>query len=230
MVFSENFREALADYTLLLNKGYPHKTILELVATRYALNHFERSMLYRGISPSVKAEEREQRITVKEKIKGKGFHIDLFNALFTIAAYLRGYPVYLSNDGLLRDASESHGSGEWEVHLEKGLDLMLKSLEQLKIKKAFIYIDDPLENGRVISEKLAEIAKHSKQEIEIITDASPDHLLIEAKEGILATSDSTIIDKSTLPVFDLPRAVLDFHFNPKLIRLDNKKLKIKNSL
>jgi hypothetical protein len=228
MIFSENFREALADYTFLLNKVYPHKTILELVATRYSLNHFERSMLFRGISTEAAAALRKSKlITIEQWSSGtmeqwtnKPLHIDLFNALFAIAAYLRGYPVYLSNDGLLRDASESHGSGEWEEHLDKGLDLLLNSLGSLKISKAIIYIDNPLEYGFKITEKLLETAKLSKPKIEIITHPSPDHLLIEAKEGILATSDSTIIDKSALPVFDLPRAVLEFHFEPKFLRLE----------
>jgi hypothetical protein len=220
MVFSENFRNALSDYTLLLNKGYPHKTILELVATRYALNHFERSMLYRGISTDSAAAKRKEKIIKMEQLNNRTLHIDLFNALFTIAAYLRGYPVYLSNDGLLRDASESHGSGEWAAHLEKALDILLASLHTLKISRAIFYIDAPLEIGFEIRVKMMELINNSKPDFEIIADASPDHLLIEAKEGVLATSDSTIIDKSSLPVFDLPRAVLEAHFEPKLIRLE----------
>jgi hypothetical protein len=228
MIFSENFQTALSDYTFLLNKGYPHKTILELVATRYALNHFERSILFRGISPDVDAARRKERIiTMEQWNSGKmehwdtgTLHIDLFNALFTIAAYLRGWPVYLSNDGLVRDASESHGSGEWEDHLERGLDLLMTSLENLKICKAIVYIDNPLEYGHDISEKLIESVKKIRPQIEIISDPSPDHLMIGLKEGALATSDSTIIDKTILPVIDLPRAVLEYHFQPNFIRLD----------
>src|SRR5665811_2016862 len=94
--------------------------------------------------------------------------------LYTLAAYLRGFPVFISNDSLLRDASESHGSGEWEVHLDKALDLLIKSLDNLKLQKAIFYIDNPLENGREISGKLTEIAKYSKPEIEVIADQSPD--------------------------------------------------------
>ena len=228
MILTENFREALADYILLLNKGYPHKNILELVATRYALNHFERSMLYRGITTMEKAERRKNKLITIEQLNNGTLelwnsgtlHIDLFNVLYTLAAYLRGFPVFISNDGLLRDASESHGSGEWEVHLDKGLDLLLKSLENLKIMKAIIYIDNPMEHYEVILGKLKILVNRLNPEIKIIADQSPDHLIREEKEGIIATSDSTIIDKSTLPVFDLPRALLESHFEPNFIRLD----------
>jgi hypothetical protein len=222
MVFSENFHEALKDYILLLNKHYPLKTIHELVATRYALSHFERSMLYRGITTNEKAGKRKARLITIEQLSNRTMHIDLFNVLYTLAAYLRGFPVFISNDSLMRDASESHGSGEWEVHLEKSLDLLLKSLAGLKIIKAVIYIDNPLEHSKVISEKLEQILKGSKPLIETINDPSPDHLIREAKDGIIATSDSTIIDKSALPVFDLPRAIIEFHFKPKLLRFDRK--------
>lgn len=219
MIFTENFKEAIKDYALLLNKKYPEKSIYELISTRYSLSHFERSMLYRGITTDERAEKRKSRILTSKKLSKEVLHIDLFNVLYTLAAYLRGFPVFISNDSLLRDASESHGSGEWEVHLDKGLDLLLKSLDRLKIHKAVIYIDNPLEYGREISGKLTEIAKRSKPEFEIIADQSPDHLIREAKTGIIATSDSTIIDKSALPVFDLPRVVLEFHFEPKFMRL-----------
>jgi len=224
MEITEHFHQALQDYILLLNKKYPEKTIHNLISTRYSLSHFERSMLYRGITTAERAEKRKSRIVRSKKLSKYLLHIDLFNVLYTLAAYLRGFPVFISNDSLLRDASESHGSGEWEVHLEKGLDLLIKSLAGLKIKKAVIYVDNPLEHSKVISEKLEEILKSSKPLIEIISDQSPDHLIREATDGIIATSDSTIIDKSILPIFDLPRAVLEFHFDPKLLRLEDLKI------
>jgi len=210
---SESFYQALEDYILLINKKYPEKSIHELVSTRYSLNHFERSMLYRGITTIEKAGKRKAKQITVEQLNNIILHIDLFNVLFTLAAYLRGFPVYLSNDGLLRDASESHGTGDWEVHLDKSLDLLLEQLEQLKIQKAIIYIDNLMEFGLAISEKLRKLAKSTKPVIEIITDPSPDHLIRAASEGIIATSDSTIIDKSVLHVFDLSRHILDYSFH-----------------
>jgi hypothetical protein len=50
---------------------------------------------------------------------------------------------------------------------------------------------------------------------EVVIHDSPDHLLTKANEGFLASSDSSIIDRSVLPVIDLPRAVLEFHFEPE---------------
>ncbi len=220
MIFTENFHQSIEDYIHLLNKKYPEKTILEMIATRYSLSHFERSILYRGITTEEKAEKRKNRIVISKKLTRQVLHIDLFNVLYTLAAYLRGFPVFISNDGILRDASESHGSGEWEVHLVKGLELLMGDVDGLKLKKAVFYIDNPLEHYQVILEKLKELSNRLRPEIKIISDASPDHIIRDSKDGIIATSDSTIIDKSSLPVFDLPKTILESHFEPKLLKLD----------
>ncbi len=219
MQLTENFQLALKDYILLLDKKYPEKAIHELISTRYSLSHFERSMLYRGITTNEKSGKRKAKQITIEQLNNRILHIDLFNVLFTLAAYLRGFPVFISNDGLLRDASESHGSGDWEVHLDKSLVLLVDCLGELKIQKVVIYIDNPLEYGLAIMEKLRELSKSTIPLIEIITDPSPDHLIREATVGIIATSDSTIIDKSALAVFDLPRYILESSFNPNILDL-----------
>jgi hypothetical protein len=219
MQFTENFSQALQDYIFLLEKKYPEKTVLEMVATRYSLNHFERSMLYRGITRQETAERRKKKLITIEQLNNRTLHLDLFNVLFTIAAYLRGFPVYLANDGFIRDASESHGKGDWEVHLDKALILIEEHLPELKVQKAVIYLDNLLEFGLAIREKLVEMAKSKGPVTEIITDPSPDHLVREAKEGIIATSDSTIIDKSNLPVFDLPAFIIRKSFHKEILSL-----------
>ena len=219
MQFTENFSQALQDYIFLLEKKYPEKTVLEMVSTRYSLNHFERSMLYRGITTQEIATRRKNKLITIEQLNNRTLHLDLFNVLFTIAAYLRGFPVYLANDGLIRDASESHGKGDWEVHLDKALDLIIEHLHEMEIRSVVIYLDNLLEFGLAIREKLLYMSKSPDPEIEIVTDPSPDHLVREAKEGIIATSDSTIIDKSTLPVYDLPAFIIRKSFNKEILTL-----------
>jgi hypothetical protein len=208
MQFTENFHQALQDYTFLLEKKYPEKTILEMIATRYSLNHFERSVLYRGVTTQKIAQSRKEKLITIEQLNNRTLHIDLFNVLFTLAAYLRGYPVYCSNDGLVRDASESHGKGDWEVHLDQGLDLLEAFLKGTTIKEAIIYIDNMLEFGLSVSDKIKQLSKMPVPAIKIIKDPSPDHLIKALTDGIISTSDSIIIDKSKLPVFDLSALII----------------------
>jgi hypothetical protein len=222
MQFTENFRQALQDYIFLLEKKYPEKTVLDMVATRHSLNHFERSILYRGVATKEYAQKRKLKLVTIEQLSNGTLHIDLFNVLFTIAAYLRGHPVYIAMDDLLRDASESHGKGDWEVHLDQALDILLDFLKELPVEKNILYLDNPLEYGLAIAEKLRNLARHSDPRIHLIADPSPDHLIKEVKTGVLATSDSTIIDKSPLPVVDLALAVLTSKYEPKIARLEEE--------
>lgn len=219
MHLSDNFRLALGDYVWLLEKKYPEKSIHELVSTHYALNHFERSMLYRGIAPKGKAIARKSRLITIEQLNNRTLHIDLFNALFTIAAYLRGFPVYLSNDGLLRDASESHDSHEWVDHLEKALVLLLEHIDGLSNHKVVFYLDNPLHLSGYVAKEIEKRSGLFKVETEVISHKSPDHLIRKAADGVLATSDSTIIDRSDLPVFDLPCYILVKAYEPKFLDL-----------
>ena len=221
MIFTENFRQAIQDYIFLLEKKYPEKAIHEMVSTRYGLNHFERSMLYRGITVKEKADNRKSKLITIEQLNNRTIHIDLFNALFTVAAYLRGFPVYLSVDGLLRDASESHDSNEWVEHLDKALDLLLSHLGELSISRVIFYLDNPLHLSSYVAKQIEENTVDPFPEIEIIRDESPDHLIRSATDGVLATSDSTIIDKSSLPVFDLPRNLLEARFHAKMPSIEN---------
>jgi hypothetical protein len=220
MQLSEIFKQALQDYILLLNKKYPEKAIHELVSTRYALNHFERSMLYRGITTHEKAEKRKGRLITVEQLDNRTLHIDLFNVLFTIAAYLRGFPVYVASDGFVRDASEGHDSHEWVSHLEKALDLLLKHLDEIAVGEAVLYLDNPLHMSGYFSAEIENKAGSMRARITILRDESPDHLIVKSSDGVVCTSDSMIIDRSSSAVFDLPRHILERAFKPELLALD----------
>lgn len=46
-----------------------------------------------------------------------------------------------------------------------------------------------------------------------------DQELKKISDGIMATSDSQIIEKSRVNIFDLLRYTLKYHFNPKITNL-----------
>ena len=77
MQFTEHFRQALQDYSFFLEKKYPENAVLEMVATRYGLNHFERSMLYRGVTSKDNAVRRENKLAAAGQLHNETLHIDL---------------------------------------------------------------------------------------------------------------------------------------------------------
>jgi len=219
MKFSENFTQALQDYIFFLEKKYPEKSVHELVSTRYALNHFERSVLYRGVTTKEKAGNRGKKLITSEQLANRTIHIDLFNVLFTIAAYLRGFPVYEAMDSLVRDASEGHDSHDWVRHLEKALDLVMDNIDGLKVNRIYCYLDTPIRLSSYVANEIEKKALILVTEVSVIRDGSPDHLIRSAEDGILATSDSSIIDHSLLPVFDLPKHILSIVYHFSFVRM-----------
>ena len=44
------------------------------------------------------------------------------------------------------------------------------------------------------------------------TLTSPDHFLKTIDSGLIATSDSLVIDRSKTEIIDIPKVVIDFHY------------------
>jgi len=95
-MITPEFKQAIQDYSQLLEKQYPRKQILKLIGDRYLLDKPQRTMLSRGVFLYRDVENRQYKKTVS--IAGRILYIDACNVLFSIANYLLGRLVFLSND------------------------------------------------------------------------------------------------------------------------------------
>ena len=224
--FSKNFLIAVKDYIFLLENKYPQKNILKLVGDRYKLNRTERAMLYRGITTRKNCSNRISKLLPELHINKNEIYIDTFNQLFTIRSYLEGKVVFIGNDGFLRDASEYHGKVARISILERSVELTLLYLKELSLTGLVFLIDKQITKYQLVSNVIKELALKSPVPIEVKVSESVDRILINTFTGIVATSDSQIIEKSKVKIFDLARQTLEFHFNPdffNLAYLENKK-------
>lgn len=219
MIISKDFKAAVQDCFYLMNKAYPDRGAVKFVGDRYGLSGSERSMLYRGVYSETLNESRRKKLVSISDFHGQPLHIDSFNVLFTLISYLEGKPVYLSTDGLLRDASEWHGKSIQSGRLKQALEALFDFLKANDPGYLNFYIDEPMhESGmiyRLISEKLEVLSLKGK------ANRFPysDDILQRVRDGYLTTSDSQIIDKSSQPVFDLAKEVLEYKFNPRFFDL-----------
>ncbi len=218
---SENFQEAIKDYVFLLEKNYPQKGILKLVGDRYKLSGIERTMLYRGITSCEKSSGRIKKKSEESSIAENQVNIDSLNQLLTITSYLNGSLVFISNDGFLRDASEIHGKMFRTGLLEKAVEMILQYANTLDLHKLIFFIDKQVTKHELVSNTINKIALQYNLSFEIKISDSVDHILKETETGIIATSDSQIIDKSKVKIFDLARNTLKYFFNPNFIDLDS---------
>ena len=211
MKISDNFKQAAKDYLWLLNKGYPQKKVLSLVGDRYRLLKTERSILYRGISAGEEAAYRSSKRHQIDEYSNKELHVDTLNVLLTIAAYLHGKPVFICNDGWLRDAQELH-SGKTHVSIiSLAINLLTGYLQKQRELKAFLYIDSKADSGQEVRQLLHQ---NDIKNIAVFNPVSADHVLKDLKGGILATSDSQLINKTPCPVIDLAKNILEQNYSP----------------
>jgi hypothetical protein len=85
-----------------------------------------------------------------------------------------------------------------------------------EIPEALIYVDNLLEYGLSIIEKIKSLVNVPDCKVRVIKDPSPDHLIKAVTDGIIASSDSTIIDKTALPIFDVPGYIIKKSFHKEI--------------
>ncbi len=217
VLFSDDFFSALKDYYYLINRHYPERGTLKLSGDRYRLSRDQRTILYRGVTSDALAESRRKRLV--KNIRDVLLIIDGYNVLFTILNYYLGRTVFIGNDGIVRDAGSLHGKLRDENLFLNSVDLLYSYLRENIPSAVLLLIDSPVSHSTrhqaLLSSRLADYGIHG--EVEMVKSA--DHLITGYREGIIATSDSAIIDNSVLDIVDLPRLILEKNFEVKLFDL-----------
>ena len=214
---TESFKCALQDYFFLLNKGYPETPTLKLVGDRYRLTGLQRNVLYRGITSKEKSLSRKSKLT--GDLKGKQLYVDGYNVLFSIMNYLLGKTVFIGNDGILRDAGGAYGKIENETFFYKAIDIVFNFIKESGIQSLIIYLDSPVTNSGVHKKDLENKMSAAGIEGKVFPVKLADSELKERRDGMIATSDSGIIDVTDCKVFDLARQCLEKSYKIKVLDL-----------
>ena len=174
------------------------------------LSRDHRQVLYRGISPSLQAASRKEKLG--EVRKGDRVLIDTYNVLFTVNNYLLGKPLFISNDGLLRDAGEMRGRIIDKPQFSRSVTLMLEVLQMWQGASFIHYLDEPVSFSGRLSIELCKDMAEMEIEGDAFTVKSPDKMLREEKSDAICTSDGGIIDQYRGKIIDLPRFLLLHYF------------------
>ncbi|MEA3460946.1 MAG: DUF434 domain-containing protein [Bacteroidota bacterium] len=208
--FPDHLLQAAEEYFWILSKGYPQAAALKLVGDKFMLPRDMRQILYRGVVPDEQALSRRGKIgTIK---KGNLVLIDTYNVLFTVNNYLLGKPLFISNDGLLRDAGEMRGRIINKAQFSRSVSLMLEVLQMWPGATYIHYLDEPVSHSGRLSIELCKDMVQMGIEGDAHTVRSPDDLLKKEKSDAICTSDGAIIDQYKGKVIDLPRFLLQHYF------------------
>ena len=215
--FPGHVRQAAEEYLWILSKGYPKNAALKLVGDKFMLPRDMRQVLYRGVIPDKLATTRREKIAAVRK--GDLVLIDTYNVLFTVNNYLLGKPLFISNDGILRDAGEMRGRIINKPQFSRAISLLLEVLKMWTGATYVHYLDEPVSHSGRLSIELCKDMVQMGIEGDAHTVKSADQSLIEEQSDAICTSDGGIIDQYQGRVIDLPRFLLQHYFQPDFPRL-----------
>jgi hypothetical protein len=188
-----DLRSALADYSLLLTKGYAEKSALKLVGDRFSLTERQRLAIMRSACSDQQLASRSKRRIEISDISGQPIAIDGYNVLITVEAAMSGGVIFKGRDGCFRDLASIHGTYRKVAETIPAVELIGRFLHQIGAGKALLLLDSPVSNSGRLKTLIGELADKNNWNWEIQLLLSPDAELIKTDQ-IVASSDSVILD------------------------------------
>lgn len=186
-------RSAIADFSLLLTKGYAEKSSLKLVGDRFSLTERQRLAIMRSACSDRQLASRSERRVEIQDIAGQSIGIDGYNALITIEAAMSSGVIFNGRDGCFRDLASIHGTYRKVTETIPAVELIGRFLKEIGVTEARWLLDSPVSNSGRLKTLIGELAEKASWNWEIELLLSPDAELIKTDQ-IVATSDSVILD------------------------------------
>lgn len=185
--------KAANDIKYLLDRGYPQHGAICYVCDHYRLDINVRYILTRVIISGDTVISRRAKTLRCENIKGTQVWIDGYNILIGVESGLKGEPVYLCDDGFLRDTRGVFRNYHCSTITQKALDKIISVLAGFKPFEVEILFDSQIS-------KSGELARWTGQKLVradingcVRTSRHVDYDLKHCGK-IIATSDGSIID------------------------------------
>ncbi len=187
-------RAALADFSLLLTKGYADKSALKLVGDRFSLTERQRLAVMRSACSDQQIASRRQRRVELKDIVGQPLAIDGYNVLITVEAAMSGGVIFKGRDGCYRDLASIHGTYRKVTETIPALQLIGEFLREVGICQALWLLDSPVSNSGRLKTLIRELAEKNHWDWEIRLSVSPDAEL-KKTDAVVASSDSVVLDE-----------------------------------
>jgi len=202
-----DLRSALADFSLLLTKGYAGKSTLKLVGDKFSLTERQRTAIMRSACSDQQLASRRSREVKIAELGGKPIAIDGYNVLITIEAAMSSACVFKGRDGCFRDLASIHGTYRKVTETIPAVQLIGKFLKGHNAGNCLWLLDSPVSNSGRLKTLIGELARKNEWEWDIELLPSPDAKLIKT-DLTAASSDSVVLDGCKRWV-NLARAIIE---------------------
>lgn len=188
-------KEAIVDLSHLLSRGYPEKSSLALVGSRYRLNARQQRAI-QGMSASNDQIEFRNKNSLKERdINGKNLIIDGFNVVILLESLLSLAYIFKGVDNFYRDLSSVHGTYKKVQQTTRVIELIAHFYKESQPNKLHWIFDKPVSNSGRIKKMIEEFANNENLNWEVTLDFNPDKFIVESNE-IAISSDAWILDNT----------------------------------
>lgn len=187
-------RSAVADFSLLLSRGYAEASALKLVGDRFALTARQRLAVMRCACPDAAVADRRARLLRPEQCAGRDLSIDGYNVLITVESALSGGLILRGRDGCCRDLASLHSTYRRVEETDPALALIGAVVARLAPRSVTWYLDAPVSNSGRLKVQLLEIFEARAWTWDVQVVPNPDRVLVSLG-GVVATSDSWILDQ-----------------------------------
>ena len=184
-------RQAVADFSFLLTKGYTEKSALKLVGDRFLLTSRQRVAVMRCACADEQLQLRKRRCV--KKAAGEKIAIDGYNVLITIEAAMSGAVVLKGRDGCFKDIASIHGTYRKVDETIPAVHLIGQFLTENGINDCLWLLDSPVSNSGRLKTLIGQLAKENGWDWKVELAANPDAILIKT-DRIAASSDGVILD------------------------------------
>jgi hypothetical protein len=202
-----DLRSALADFSLLLTKGYAEKSSLKLVGDRFSLMERQRLAIMRSACSDQELKSREKREIKITDLANQPIVIDGYNILITVEAAMSGGVIFKGRDGCFRDLASIHGTYRKVTETIPAVQLIGEFLKKIGVANCLWLLDSPVSNSGRLKTLIGELASENEWDWEIELLTSPDAKLIKT-DLTVASSDSVVLDNCKRWV-NLARAIIE---------------------
>jgi hypothetical protein len=191
--------KAITDIRYLLDRGYPRKGAITFVCNHYRLDIKWRYVFTRVVFGRDTIQSRREKTVKCEDLKGEVVLVDGYNVLIGVESALKGEPVYLCDDGFLRDIRGVFRNYRCSGLTERAMNEILGVFTGFApFRVEFLFDSQISKSGdlaRWVEKKLKDVGLSGVAR----TSKHVDYDLKQSN-GIIATADGSIID-------EVPKAV-----------------------
>jgi hypothetical protein len=191
----------LSDVRFLLDRDYPKNSAINFVSNHYRLVKEDRNIIFRIACEKKLSEDRIKKLVPIDLIKGKCVVIDGYNVLITVESLILGYPVFLCDDGVLKDTRAIFHRYKMKKETKEVIEKIRILLSKYLPKEVLFIFDAQISGSGKLSATVREIFKGMNTSVS--TSKNADGQMTRHKDDVVATSDGNIID-NVINIVDIP--------------------------